>query len=418
MKFLKLDYTKEEWAWMLQDWANSVYSLMIVTAIFPLFFKDVATNAGISSVNSTAYLGYANSISTLIVSILAPVLGALADYKGMRNPMFTIGTLMGVLSVWGMIFLNEDQWLILLVFYTISGIGYSASNIFYDSSIMDVTTFKRMDKVSSLGYGLGYIGSTIPFIIFMAIMFYSGLDSTLIVKIGFFMTGLWWFIFTIPYWKHVKQTTYREHEGVLIVESFKRLFTTLQKIGQHKQVFLFLIAYFFYIDGVGTIFKMATAIGSDIGISDSMLIGILLMVQFVAFPFSIIYGRISKRIGNKKTLFLGIFTYILICVMALTVQTMDKFIILTILVGTAQGGIQALSRSMFGQIIPEEQSNEFFGFYNVFGKFSSILGTTLVGLTAQYTGNSLDGVFSLIFLFLIGAFLLYFVKVEPKGQEI
>lgn len=415
--FIKSRYTKEEFAWILQDWANSVYSLMITTAIFPIFFKTVTTNAGISAADSTAYLGYANSIATFAVSIMAPVLGALADYRGYRNPMFTVSTLVGVFAVLGMTLTGSEQWLVLLILYTISAIGYSASNIFYDSSIMDVTNYERMDRISAAGYGYGYIGSVIPFVIFMMIMQFSGLDGDLIVKIGFVITAVWWFVFTLPYWRHVKQKQFIEHDKHPVYDSFARLWETIKHIREHKQVFLFLIAYFFYIDGIGTIIKMATAVGTDVGLDGNSLIIILLIVQIVAFPFSIIYGYLSKKIGSKNTVFLGIATYILICFLATGLKTYTDFLLLAICIGTAQGGVQSISRSIFGQIIPANRANEFFGFYNIFGKFSSILGTTLLGITAQMTGNSLDGVFSLIVLFLIGGTLLFFVKINPQAQQ-
>lgn len=415
--FIKSRYTKEEFAWILQDWANSVYSLMITTAIFPIFFKTVTTNAGISAADSTAYLGYANSIATFAVSIMAPVLGALADYRGYRNPMFTVSTLVGVFAVLGMTLTGSEQWLVLLILYTISAIGYSASNIFYDSSIMDVTNYERMDRISAAGYGYGYIGSVIPFVIFMMIMRFSGLDGDLIVKIGFVITAVWWFVFTLPYWRHVKQKQFIEHDKHPVYDSFARLWETIKHIREHKQVFLFLIAYFFYIDGIGTIIKMATAVGTDVGLDGNSLIIILLIVQIVAFPFSIIYGYLSKKIGSKNTVFLGIATYILICFLATGLKTYTDFLLLAICIGTAQGGVQSISRSIFGQIIPANRANEFFGFYNIFGKFSSILGTTLLGITAQMTGNSLDGVFSLIVLFLIGGTLLFFVKINPQAQQ-
>ena len=416
--FIKKRYSKEEFAWIMQDWANSVYSLMITTAIFPLFFKTVTSNAGISAADSTAYLGYANSIATFIVSIMAPVLGALADYKGYRNPMFTWSTLIGVFSVVGMMFVESDQWMILLLLYTFSAIGYSASNIFYDSSIMDVTSYDRMDSISAAGYGYGYIGSVFAFILFMMVMQFSGLNSTAVVMVGFFITAAWWFVFTIPYWRYVKQKSFIEKPKNPVKDSFIRLWKTIKHIGEHKQVFLFLLAYFFYIDGVGTIIKMATAIGADMGLDGNSLIVILLIVQIVAFPFSLFYGFLSKKIGNKMTLFIGIGTYVAICILALGLKTYNDFLFLAILIGTAQGGVQSLSRSLFGQLIPANQSNEFFGFYNIFGKFSSILGTTLLGITAQLTGKSLDGVFSLVILFLIGSILLFFVKIpEKKGLE-
>lgn len=283
---------------------------------------------------------------------------------------------------------------------------------------MDVTTYDRMDRISAAGYGYGYIGSVFPFVLFMMIMQFSGLNSNAIVMIGFFITAAWWFIFTVPYWLYVSQKSFIEKPKNPVKDSFIRLWGTIKRIGEHKQVFLFLLAYFFYIDGVGTIIKMATAIGSDMGLDSNSLIVILLIVQIVAFPFSLFYGYLSKRFGNKKTLFVGIGTYILICIMALWLNSYTDFLVLAILIGTAQGGVQSLSRSLFGQLIPANRANEFFGFYNIFGKFSSILGTTLLGITAQMTGNSLDGVFSLIILFLIGSVLLFFVKLPTqKGLE-
>ena len=415
----KFKFTKTEKSWIMQDWANSAYSIMITTAVFPLYYKAIAEGAGVSEADSTAYLGYANSIATLVVSILSPVLGALADYKGFRNPLFTFGTMLGIISTLGFVFAPEGQWGMLLVLYAVSSIGFSAANIFYDASIMDATTLNRMDRVSSAGFGFGYIGSSIPFIIFILFQLTGVLpiSQTALIKGGFFMTAVWWFMFTIPYWKNIEQKHYIEKQPHVIRNSFKRLWVTFKNIKEYKNAFIFLLAYFFYIDGVGTIIKMATAVGADIGIAGNSLIVILLIVQIVAFPFSIIYGMLSKQFGNKKMLYVGIATYIFICIFALTLDSMTKFIILAVLVGTAQGGVQALSRSMFGQLIPGEKANEFFGFYNIFGKFAAVIGPLLMGIITQHTGNSLDGVFALIILFVIGGVLLYFVKDPRIAQE-
>lgn len=415
----KFKFTKPEKSWIMQDWANSVYSIMVTTAVFPLYYKAIAEGAGVSEADSTAYLGYANAIATLIVSLLSPILGALADYKGFRNPLFTFGTLLGILSTLGFVFAPEGQWGMLLVLYAVSSIGFSAANIFYDASIMDATTLNRMDRVSSAGFGFGYIGSSIPFIVFILFQLTGILpiSQTALIKGGFFMTAVWWFMFTIPYWKNVEQKHYIERQPHVVRNSFKRLWGTFKNIKEYKNAFLFLLAYFFYIDGVGTIIKMATAVGADIGIAGNSLIVILLVVQIVAFPFSIIYGRLSKIFGNKKMLYVGIVTYIFICIFALTLDSLTKFIILAVLVGTAQGGVQALSRSMFGQLIPREKSNEFFGFYNIFGKFAAVMGPFLMGIITQHTGNSLNGVFALIILFIIGGVLLYFVKDPRIAQE-
>ncbi len=417
-KYQKYRYTKEEKSWIMQDWANSAYSIMITTAVFPLYFKAVAGTSGLSDADSTAFWGYANAIATLIVSFLSPVLGAVADFKGFRNPLFTSFTTAGILSTLAFVFVPGGNWQLLLVLYALSAIGFSGANIFYDGSLMDVTTYRRMDRVSAAGFGWGYIGSSIPFILFIFFRL-TGLlpvSDTVLVKMAFVLTAVWWFVFTIPYWKNVRQKHFLEKRPGIIKDSFLRLVDTLKRVKDYRQAFLFLIAYFFYIDGVGTIFKMATAIGSDIGLSANDLIVVMLVVQFVAFPLSIIYGLLANRFGNKNMIFFGILTYIGICIYATQLDSLTTFVILALLVGTAQGGVQSLSRSLFGQLIPQGQSNEFFGFYNIFGKFAAVIGPLLVGIVAQMTGNSLDGVFALIILFVIGAVLLFFVKI-PELQE-
>lgn len=403
-------YTVLEWSWILQDWANSVYSLMITTAIFPIFYKAMTDASGISSANSTAYLGYANSLGTIIVAVMAPFLGTSADYKGVRQPLFTFGTLLGVGTVASMIFVPFDRWGWMLGLYTLSSIGFALSNIFYDSSIMDVTTEERLDEVSSAGFAYGYIGSVFPFLLFMVLQFSGILSSRATVNAGFVITALWWFVFTIPYWIHVRQKSYLDHPENLFLSTIHSLQETVSELKHYPTIVWFLIGYFFYIDGVGTIIKMATSVGSDVGLTTNELIMMLLVVQVVAFPFSLLYGWGAKKWNNRTMLFLGIATYILICILALSLRSFTDFLILAVLVGTAQGGIQALSRSYFGQLIPKQKANQFFGFYNIFGKFSSVLGTTVLALVAQMTGDSLKGLFAIIIQFCIGAYCLYRAK--------
>lgn len=409
-KQLKGQFNKAEWSWMFQDWANSAYSLMITTAIFPIFYKSVADAAGISGADSTAYLGYTNAIATVLTAVFAPFLGTSADYKGYRKPLFTISTLLGIIAVFSMMFIGNGNWLLLLVVYAISSFGFHVANIFYDSSIMDVTTPERLDQVSSTGFGLGYIGSVFPFLIFMVFQLTGIFPANVTVNIGFLLTAAWWFIFTIPYWKNVNQVNYLEKTEGIVQTTVKSLTATVKELKKYPHIYLFLFGYFFYIDGVGTIIAMATSVGTDLGLSANELIIMLLVVQIVAFPCSIMYGYLARRFGTRTMLFGGIATYIVICIFGLSLDSFTDFMILAVLVGTAQGGIQGLSRSYFGQIIPREKSNQFYGFYNIFGKFSSVLGTTILGVVAQITGDSLKGLFALIVQFIIGAILLYMAK--------
>ncbi|QGQ48457.1 MFS transporter [Metabacillus sediminilitoris] len=412
--------TKEENSWIFYDWASSAYSIIISTAVFPIFYKSAATNAGVSSANSTAYLGYTIAIATFILAMLGPILGTIADYKGFKKRFFTFFFVLGVTFTGLLAFIPSDQWLLLLIFYTIAAVGSAGANVFYDAFLVDVTNEERMNRISARGFSLGYIGSTIPFIVSIVIIILaqSGtipISTTWASKIAFMITAIWWAVFTIPLFKNVHQKYYIEREPNLVASSFKRLGKTLFEIRKYKAVFIFLIAYFFYIDGIGTIITMSTAYGTDLGISSTNLLIILFVTQVVAAPFAILYGRLSERFTGKKMLYVGIIIYIFVCIYAYFLKTTLDFWILAMLVATSQGGIQALSRSYFAKLVPKEKANEFFGFYNIFGKFASIMGPLLVGATAQLTGNSNSGVFSLIILFIIGIVILARVP-EPKTE--
>ncbi|WP_064093978.1 MFS transporter [Rossellomorea aquimaris] len=415
-------FSKEESSWVFYDWANSAYSIIISTAVFPLFYKAAATNAGISGANSTAYLGYTIAIATFILAMLGPILGTIADYEGYKKKFFTFFLALGVTFTAILAFVPSDQWLLLLIFYTVAAIGSAGSNVFYDAFLTDVTTEDRMNRVSSRGFGFGYIGSTIPFIISIAIIIMAQsniipITTTVASKIAFLITALWWGFFSIPLLKNVHQRYYIERETSPVIKSFKRLGKTMKEIRKYRALFLFLLAYFFYIDGVGTIITMSTAYGTDLGITSTNLLIILFVTQVVAGPFAILYGRLAEKFTGKKMLYVGIFVYIIVCIYAYFLKTTMDFWILAMLVASSQGGIQALSRAYFAKLIPKQNSNEFFGFYNIFGKFASILGPLLVGVTAQMTGNSNSGVFSLVILFIIGLVILAFVP-EPKENEI
>lgn len=405
---------------MLYDLANSAFSIIVSTAIFPIYFKSVAESAGVSSADGTAYYGYAVSLATFILALLGPILGTIADYKGMKKKFFVFFFALGVLGT-ASLALPIASWVLLAVFYVIATVGSSGANIFYNSFLTDVTEEKRFDEVSAKGFAVGYIGSVIPFVAAIALIFLAQagivpLSVGAASQIAFLITALWWGLFTIPFLKNVKQVYYVERERQIILGSFKRLWQTFKDIRQYRNIFIFLIAYFFYIDGVGTIINMSTAYGTDVGLDATGLLVALLVVQIVAAPFAVLFGKLAGKFGRKNMLYVAILVYTFVCIFALFLDTLVEFWFLAIMVGTVQGGIQAISRSFYASMVPKDKSNEFFGFYNIFGKFASVLGPFLLAVTTQLTGSSSYGVFSIIILFIIGFIVLLFVK-EEKTEE-
>ncbi len=412
--------TKLEKSWALYDWANSAYTMTVTTTVFPLYFKAAVSDLGVTASQSTAYWGFANSIATLLIAFLAPILGTLADYFGFKKRFFMIFLAIGISANFLLGFVPETQWLMLLFVYILTAIGFSGSNIFYDAFLVDVTDDDRMDKVSTFGYALGYIGSTIPFIICMAIILLSQqgilpFDGYTTPKIAFVLTAIWWLAFSIPMVKDVKQVHGLPRESNPVINSFKRMAKTVKNIKVHKPAFIFLIAYFFYIDGVDTIIKMATSYGSDLGVDSNTLLIILLVTQFVAFPSALLFGRLADRFKGKTMLYVAIAIYTGICIYAFFMKTTFDFWVLAILVGLVQGGIQAISRSYFAKLVPKENANEFFGFFNIFGKFAAILGPAIVGYVTLLTGRSNYGVMSIVVLFIIGGLVL--TQVQPISNK-
>jgi UMF1 family MFS transporter len=403
--------SKQEKSWVFYDWANSAYSILITTAVFPLYFKAAANEAGLAASTSTAYWGYANSFATLLIALCAPILGSIADFKGFKKRFFTFFFALGIIFTLLLAVVPSNHWLILLICYIVTVIGFGGTNIFYDAFLVDVTTEERMNQISSKGYAMGYIGSTIPFILGIALIILSQqgilpLTVSVASQAAFAITAIWWGLFTIPMLKNVKQVYYKESVPNPVVNGFKQLLITFKKIRLYRPLFLFLLAYFFYIDGVNTIITMSTAYGSDLGITSTNLLIILFATQVVAAPFAVLYGKLADKYRAKTMLLVGIFVYIVICIYAYFLKTTLDFWILAMLVGSSQGGIQALSRSYFAKLVPKDSANEFFGFYSIFYKFAAILGPFLVGFTAQLTGNTNSGVFSLIILFIIGGLIL------------
>lgn len=412
-------FTKPEWSWILYDWANSAYTIVVTTVVLPLFFADVTLKAGVSDVNSNAYWGYANSIAGLLVAVAALFLGSLSDYKGWRSKFFKLFFFVGVGTT--ILLSLTNNWLMMLIIYALTVVGFNGSLAFYDAFLPDVTTTARMDKVSSWGFGMGYIGgSTIPFILSIALIQFGegfGIPLELAYRISFLIAAVWWLLFTIPMLKNVRQTTGYDPEKGAIRKSLARLGHTIKDAVKNKNMVVFLIAYFFYIDGVGTIIKMATKYSLSMGIGKTDIIIAMLMVQVIAFPCAIFFGRLAGKLGTRTMIFGGIGVYFGVCVVGFYMHSALELYILAALVGTSQGGIQALSRSFFGKLIPDKnKSGEYFGMYNIFGKFEAIMGTALMGVVTQLTGKANYGVLSVMVTFAVGAVLLLFVK-SPKVES-
>lgn len=407
--------TREEKSWILYDCGNSAYSMAITTALFPIVFGMFD---GVNHMD----LGYFNSLASILVALLSPILGALADYKDKKMRFFTFFALLGFIATFSFAFISpaSGQWQLLIVVYVMSCIGFAGANIFYDSFLVDVTTDERMDKVSTSGFAFGYISSVIPFGISLAVIFFMGMDLAIGYQIGFFITALWWGLFTIPMIKDVRQRHYIEPEPNLVGNSFKRLATTFLQIKNYKIVFIFLIAYFCYIDGVDTIIKMVVPYATSVLGSDSfntfMLLAILLVIQIIAFPCALLYGSLAKKYSTRSMIIVGILTYIVACIAAFFISEMWHIFVLGAMIGSAQGGIQALSRSYYGKIIPKERSNEFFGFYNIFGKFAAIIGPFLMAFTTTVTGVAKYSILSIIPLFIIGLLVFLLLPKDPVAN--
>lgn len=422
-------FTKAEKSWILYDWANSIYATNIMAAIFPIYFAMMANETG------DKLYGFAVSAAALVVAVLAPVLGAIGDFSGMKKKLFSAFLVIGL--VFTAVMAAFEDWRLMLIGFIISKIGFSGTCLFYDSFLTDVTTPERMDRVSAWGYAMGYIGgSTIPFIISIAIMLLMD-QSVLSYKIAILIVVVWWAVFSIPFLKNVKQEySVEEPPKALAKEAFRNAWKTFKDIIKDKKILFFIIAYFFYIDGVDTIISMATNYGETLGLGAIGMILALLVTQIVAVPFSILFGNLSKKVGAMKMITIAVCVYFVITIIgffmgfnieqaelnggdveAAVAQSTVLFWILAGLVGTVQGGIQALSRSYFGQLIPPERSNEYYGFLDIFGKFSCVIGPALYSATYALTNRASLGILSIIVLFLGGIVALIIGRKYMKAGE-
>ena len=425
----KIRLTPLERYWVLYDIGNSAF-ILLATTLIPIFFNSLANGAGLNESQYLAYWGYAGSVATLLVALIGPICGTLADHKGFKKPIFMICMLMGAL---GCAALGLSwSWLSFLAFFVIAKVGFSSSLVFYDAMLPEVTTDARMDTVSSSGYAYGYIGSVIPFVVCLVLVLGSGaigLSQGTAMVIAFLLTAVWWVVCTLPLLRKYRQTAYVEHGKHPIADTFRQLGRTFRDAKKEKHIFLYLLAFFFFIDGVYTIIDMATAYGTALGLDSTGLLLALLLTQIVAFPCAIIFGRLSGKYDTALLIKVCIACYTGITLFAVFLTALWQFWMLAVLVGMFQGGIQALSRSYLGKIIPPERSGEYFGLMDICGKGASFLGTTLVAVVSQATAGLTLNVFgmelqneslavgTLVILFVIGFVLFCKVDTLNKARQ-
>lgn len=407
-------------SWALYDWANSAYAVTVMAGFFPVFFKqywagDVAVSA------STLYLGVANSAASLVIVLLAPMLGAIADRGGARKRFLLLFSLLGIVMTGALYLVSRGDWAMAIALYVMATVGFSGGVLFSDSLLVHVAPPDKTDLVSGLGYGLGYLGGGLLFALCVAMTRWPewfGLpDAAWAVRISFVLVACWWLIFAIPVLLFVQEPARpRGTQGSMLVAGLQQLASTFHKVRSLRVVFLFLLGYWLYIDGVDTIVRMAVDYGMSLGFDSGHLIAALLLTQFVGFPAAIAFGVLGERIGPRPGIMIAIAVYILVVVWASRMDSVQEFYLIAVTIGLVQGGIQSLSRSFYARIIPAAQSAEFFGFYNMLGKFAAVIGPLLVGWVSVLTQSPRLSILSVIILFIAGAFFLYRVD-EEQGRR-
>ncbi|MDR1082688.1 MAG: MFS transporter [Coriobacteriales bacterium] len=400
---------KREWSWVLYDVGNSAF-WMLASAVIPIYY------AGLSAGSVVVAWGLTETVVSLIVALLMPFLGSLADYRKNKKRFFIGAVATGVVGCAALGIPTAA--LPFLIIYVVAAVGLNSSMVFYDAFLVDATETENFDSVSSKGYAWGYIGSLIPFLTCIALIFGGkiiGVESALAIKLSFLITAIWWLAFAIPLIKNVHQTHFKPAEAHTIRKTFVGLGKTVKDIIANKKLLFFLLAFFCYIDGVHTIIKMATSFGTELGIDSTQLVLALVATQVVAFPSALLFGKLARRIGARVMLTVAVIAYALITLYAaFFLKTATEFWILAIAVGLFQGGVQALSRSYFGKLIPLKHANEYYGFYDIFGKYAAILGTLLMSAFTVLTGSANWGILSITLLFVLG---LAFLLLMPKSKE-
>ena len=412
---------KQIYSWALYDWANSAFATTVMAGFFPIFYKSYWA-IDLSNLESTAMVGYANSLSGLIVVLLAPILGAYADIGTKRKKLLLLFASLGVLCTASFYFIPQGEWMLAAILYAIAAVGFSGGNVFYDSLIVSVSDNENRNRVSALGYSLGYLGGGLLFLI-NVIMFLNpqlfGIESqSNAVLLSFFMVAVWWAFFSVPLLRNVKEEdSERENPRFIqaMKQSFNEVYQTLSEVRKYKNVAIFLLAYWFYMDGIDTIVRMATAYGTDIGLDAASMITALILTQFVGFPSTLIFGYFADRLGFKKILTIGILIYILISIFASRITTAAEFYAMAIVVGLVMGGVQAVSRAYFSSIIPKDKEAQFFGFYNLVGKSAVVAGPALLAWISMIFNTPRAGILGLLVLFIPGLILLWMIPKETNS---
>jgi UMF1 family MFS transporter len=418
-------HRKELRAWALYDWANSAFATTVIAAVLPIFYFDVAAN-GLAENVRTAYWGYTDSIALLVIAVLSPVLGAAADYLGAKKRFLAVFLGIGIVATTMLFFAQRGAWLYASLVFILGQIGFAGGNVFYESLLPHIARSDEIDRVSSAGYAIGYLGGGVLLAVNAVWLAWpqafglAGKEQA--ARLSFLSVSLWWLVFSIPLFRRVAEPTRRlEHDEKMrmnpLVVAFARLFETLRELRRHRHVFVFLIAFWLYIDGIGTIIKMAAIYGKEIGIESEALIGALLVVQFVGIPFTFAFGALAGRIGAKNGIYLALGVYALISVFGYFMTTALHFWILAVAVAAVQGGAQALSRSVFSSMVPRGKSSEFFGFFSVSSKFAGIVGPAAFGVVSELTGSSRYSIVFLVGFFLVGILLLSRVDVA-EGRRV
>jgi len=401
---------KQEIAWALYSWANHAFSTTILVGFFPIFFAQYWAK-GVPGGTSTFYLGAINSAAAFIVMLMAPWLGALADRLAWKKRLLAIFTVIGALASAGLAMVGEGQWLQAAIVFALASIGFYSGSSFQDALLVQVAAARDSDRVSALGYAYGYLGGGVLLVINVVLVMHPawfGLaDAVVATKIAFVLVGLWWAGFSIPTFRGVE-----EPAPIATTATWSELWQTLKRVVKDVPVRNFLLAYWLYIDALGTVQQMAVDFGAKLGFSTGTLIGALMMVQFLSFPAAIVFGRIAGRIGTRRAIYLGLFVFVLVTCWAYVLRTELQFFLMAVMVALVQGGVQSLSRSFFSRLIPRERAGEYFGFYNMLGKFAAVLGPLTVGVVARVTGDPHLSILALILFFAAGAALLARVR-EP-----